>query len=1107
MTTISRRTSFLVATALAAASCFASAAAPPAPVALSAGVPDSRFPDVEWRLVGPHRGGWGTMGVGVPGRPDTYYFGAAGGGVWKTTDSGRVWRPITDSQPIGAVGALAVAPSNPDVLYVGTGHPEPRYDIIAGTGVYRSTDGGATWQSAGLAGSRHVGDVIVDPRDANVVVVAALGAVFGPSAERGVFRSTDGGRTWSRTLFVDDVTGAVDLAQDPANPDVLYATTWTVKQWPWLSYFTPIEGEGSALWRSRDGGRTWSKVGGEGWPAGPMGRIGTAAAHVGGATRLYATVTKGGGGGGFYRSDDDGAHWQKLADTSWVTNWYMSRITVSPVNPDVVYTVGQSLHESRDGGRTWTVFRGAPGGDDFHYLWIDPKDPQRMIATADQGAIVSVNGGATWGEWYNQPTGQFYYLATDNRFPYRIYSGQQDSGTVRIASRGEFGAISYRDWQPVGADERDYDIPDPEDSEIVYGTGLGGRISRWDSRTGQSANVTPWPVSSYGKRATDFRFHYHWFTPLAVSRATPKGKPHALYAGSQVLWRSYDRGEHWEVISPDLSGANGRAAPKHLDAGGAKDARGAAAAPECGKGSPTPPVAFACGYGVINTIVPSPRTDDEIWLGTDDGRVWLTRDAGKSWKDVTPPGIPQWAKIASVDPSTIEDGVAYVAVDNHRQDDFTPRAFRTRDHGASWTSIVGGLPKDRFVAVLRADPVRAGLLYAGTDLGVHVSFDDGAHWQSLQKNLPPAWVHDLLVKGTDLIAATNGRALWVLDDVTPLRQVATGAASQAVLYRPAPAVRIRPSSNHDTPLPQEMPQGRNPPTGAVIDYWLPADAKLVTFEVRDAKGELVRRITSADPEHEVDAERYFHDDWVKPDPRPAATAGAHRFVWNLRYPRPKTVEYQFGIQASWTEGTPINPQGPLALAGDYTVTLLVDGRKLDAPLTIVPDPRVTVAPADVAQGVAFARDLAADLKRSWRGYAEVEAVREQLEERRKAASAATSPNAKAAVASLDALDAKLGDLVGGTREDAASFGVQGGILTDIATDVTEADRAPTAAQREVARLARERLATADATWSTIKAKELPAVGRALAGAKLAALKVPAEKDLKSPEAPEAEDLP
>jgi photosystem II stability/assembly factor-like uncharacterized protein len=1057
-------------------------AAPPA----AASVPDSRMPDLSWRLIGPFRGGWATMGVGVPGRPGTYYFGAAGGGVWKTGDYGRTWQPTTDGQPIAAVGALAVAPSNPDVLYVGTGHPEVRYDIIAGTGLYRSADAGKSWQPAGLAGTKHIGDVHVDPRDANVVVVAAVGAVFGPSTERGIYRTTDGGRTWQRTLFVDEQTGAVDIAQDPANPDVLYASTWTVRQWPWLSYFTPAEGAGSALWRSRDAGRTWSKIGGDGWPSGAIGRIGIAAAHVGTATRLYATVTKSGAGAGFYRSDDDGAHWRKVSDAGWVTTWYVSRITVSPTNPDLVYTPGQSIHESRDGGRTWTVFRGAPGGDDFHDLWIDPTDPQRMFAVADQGAIVTTNGGATWSEWYNQPTGQFYYLATDDRFPYRIYSGQQDSGTARVTSRSDYGAISFRDWEPVGGDERDYDIPDPDDPEIVYGTGLGGRVSRWDSRTGETWNVAPWPVTSYGKRPTDFRYHYNWFTPLAVSRATPKGRPHAFYVGSQVLFRSYDRGEHWEAISPDLSGANGRTGP---------------VAPECGRGAPSPALAFACGYGMINTIAPSPRSDDEIWLGTDDGRVWLTRDGGKSWKNVTPAGVPQWAKIASIDPSTLVDGVSYVAVDNHRQDDFTPRAFRTRDHGATWTAITDGLPRDRFVATLRADPVRDGLLYAGTDLGVHVSFDDGAHWQGLQKNLPPVWVHDLLVKGNDLVAATNGRALWVLDDVTPLRQVKADATPSPVLYRPATAVRLRGSQNHDTPLPQETPLGRNPPTGAIVDYWLPSDAKLVTFEVRDAKGELVRRITSADPEHEVEAERYFHDGWTKPDVRPGAKAGPHRFVWNLRYPRPKTVEYQFTIQASWTEGTPIAPQGPLAVPGDYTVTLLVDGVRRDAPLEIVADPRIRASTAEIAAGVQFARDTCASLKQAWRGYAEASAIREQLEERKKGALP------KATLEAIEALDAKLETLAGDGPEDAISFFQQGGVLSEVVTDVTEADRAPTAAQREVARLASERIVRADAAWAEIKRAELPAVSKLLVKAKLGALKVPAEKDLKSPEAPEAEDLP
>ncbi len=1051
-----------------------SAAAEPA-------IPPSAFPDVGWRLVGPYRGGWTPMAVGVPTLPDTYYFGAAGGGVWKTVDSGRTWRPTSDAQPITAVGAIAVAPSDARVLYVGTGHPEPRYDIIGGSGVYRSRDAGATWKSVGLGETRHIGAIVIDPRNADVVTVAALGHVFGPSTERGIYRSDDGGEHWSQTLFVDDGTGAVDLAADPADPDVLYAATWTVRVYPWLSYFTPIEGAGSALYKSSDAGRSWVKLGGQGWPAGPLGRIGVAVTHSHGATRLYASIAQS-ERGGFFRSDDDGAHWTRVSDADWVTSWYNSRITVSPVNPDTVYTIGQSVHESTDAGVTWPVVRGAPGGDDFHYLWINPLDPKRRIAASDQGSIVTVNGGDSWSEWYNQPTGQFYYLATDNEFPYWIYSGQQDSGTVNIASRSNDGAISLRDWRPVGGEERDYDLPDPEYPGIVYGSGLGGRISRWTAATGEVENVSPWPVSSYGRRPTDYRYHYNWFSPLAFSKL----KPYALYAGSQVLSRSLDRGEHWEIISPDLSG---RTEGTH----------------ECG-GDPTPARALECGYGVINTIQPSARDNAEIWVGTDDGRVALTRDGGGHWSSVTPPGIPPWAKIASIDLVARSPGVAYLAVDNHRQDDTRPYAFVTRDYGTHWTSIAAGLPQGHFLSVVRADPVRAGLLYAGTELGALVSFDDGAHWQSLTRNLPPAWVHDLLVKDRDLIAATVGRGLWVLDDVSPLRQVSASVTGAGRLYAPAPAYRLRPNASSDTPFTPETALGRNPPTGAVIDYWIAHDTHdPVELEIRDAAGNLVCSFTSATGSGDAESEVYFQRDWLVAAPRLVSAPGAHRFVWNLRLPRPQAIKYEYSIAASRAEGTLATPAGPLALPGDYRVTLIVDGARFDAPLKILADPRVRVPTGDLEAALAFSATLAGDLKRAWQGFAELGALRPQLAARREAL--APKPQDAALLARVTALEAALAPLIASPGEESLAFASAGGLLARIATDVEGADRAPTPAQRAAAAAIARRLDEAARRFRALKEHELPELNRLLLARKLGAVTVPDAAHLKGSEPPQGEDFP
>ncbi len=680
----------------------------PSPAA-STDVADAMLAGLQWRLVGPFRGGWSTMAAGIADQPGTFYFGTAGGGVWKTTNAGATWESTSEGITDAAIGAIAIAPSNPKVLYAGAGHPEPRYDIASGNGVYKTMDGGAHWQNVGLKATRHIGAILIDPRDENTVLVGALGHIFGPSPDRGVFRTTDGGTTWKKTLFVDNQTGVSDLAADPAHPNIVFASAWTARDWPWLSYFTPIEGEGSAIYASQDAGLTWKRLNGEGWPKGKLGRIGLAVTHLkSDATRIYASIDSE-EHGGLYRSDDAGAHWQKVNDAKAVSTWYESRLTVAPNDPDTLYTVGQSIHKSTDAGKTFTIFKGAPGGDDYHYVWINPKHPNHIITASDQGTVVSVDDGAHWSDWYNQPTGQFYHLATDNRFPYWIYSGQQDSGTVGIASRSDYGAISFRDWHPVGGDERDYDIPDPEDPNIVYGSGLGSRISRWDSRTGEVQNVSPWPVSAYGARPTDVKYRYTWISPIAFSAHAP----YAFYAGTQVLFRSNDKGQHWDIISPDLTGK--RDGAKHCD------------------GDVPIANATACGYGVIYSIAPSPRSNDEIWIGTDNGRIQMTANGGKRWNDVTPKSIPAWSRIDSLDLSALEPGTAYAAVDNHRQDDFRPMAVRTHDNGKTWTKIANGLPDGHFVAVVRADPLRKGLLYAGTDAGVYVSFDDGDRWQPLQQ--------------------------------------------------------------------------------------------------------------------------------------------------------------------------------------------------------------------------------------------------------------------------------------------------------------------------------------------------------------------------------------
>jgi len=1034
---------------------------------------------MDWRLLGPLRAGWSTSAQGVLNQPDTYYFGAAGGGVWKTTDSGATWASVFDSVAAPSVGALAVSQKKPDVIYVGTGQVTSRYDIGHGDGVYKSTDAGKTWQHVGLENTRHIGAIAIDPGNPDTVLVAAAGHVFGPNPERGVFRTTDGGKTWAKTLFVDDKTGAVDVLIDPIDAKVAYATVWSMRQWPWLHYFMAEKSERNGVYKSTDGGTTWKRIVGGGWPTGAIGRVGIAAGHFRDVTILYATVDSD-DFGGLYRSEDGGATWEWVNKEKIGTSSYMATLTVAPNDRNVVYIMDRSISRCDDGGRHCTIFKGAPGGDDYHYMWINPARPDHMIVASDQGTAVSANGGRTWSDWYNQATGQFYHLAADNRFPYWVYSGQQDNGTIGAASRSDYGSLSFRDWHPVGGDERDYDIPDVEDPNIVYGSGLGGRLSRWDARNGEVQNISPWPVSSYGQRPTDFKYRYTWITPIAMSPVAP----YPLYQGAQLLFRSTDKGKTWATISPDLSAKS----PK---------------ARNC-EGDLAPPAARDCGYGVIYSIGLSPRDNDEIWIGTDDGLIQMTRDGGAHWNNVTPKQMPAWAKVATVDVSTTTPGSVYAAVDNHRQDDFRPHAWRTRDYGKTWSAITTGLPANGFLQVIRADPLKSGLLYAGTDLGVFVSFDDGDHWQPLQRNLPPAWVRDLLVHGDDLIAATQGRAIWVLDNVTPLRQHARAANANVTLFEPAVVTRLRGSQNKDTPPPADTALAKNPPNGAMIDYRLAHDAKKVTLEISDSSGKVVHREASDAPAALPNAKRYFKKSWAARPATLSAAAGMHRVVWNLRGPRPRAAHHDFSIAAVFGEGAPVTPEGLLVAPGDYTVVLDVDGTPARSTLKIVADPRVALDAAAVRDAAAFDAEIGAALERNFVAFGELQAVDTQIT----AAEKQLKPgDAKTLRAAIDKFRTATKPLNSGDAEASTNLAAIGELLSGLATDVEGSDRAPVQPQRDVLAAANERQARAGALWDRIKHAELAEVDAQLKAAGRAPTTIPAADQIRLAEEPESVDKP
>ncbi len=894
--------SAVAAGALAAASApvLAAGAARAAPAngpPAAAAVDQSLFAALQWRGIGPYRGGRALAVAGIPGDPTTFFFGAVAGGVWKTTDGGASWLPMTDHTAISSVGALAIAPSDRNVIYVGTGEAAPRGDMTYGDGVYKSVDGGKSWSSIGLQDTRQIGALIVDPQNPDIVLVAALGHAFGPNTERGVFRTTDGGKSWTKVLYKDEQTGAIDVCFDPHDAKIVYAALWQARRQPWNF---SSGGPGSGLYRSTDGGVSWTRLSGNGLPAGILGRIHVAVSGAD-SRRVYAMIEA--AEGGLYRSDDGGTHWRRVNDDGRLTQraWYFSTIVADPRHVDTLYAENTGMFRSTDGGKSFELLPARHG--DHHGLWIDPTDPERIIEASDGGASISFDNGANWTTQKNQPTAQFYHVAVDNRFPYYVYGAQQDNTSVGIASMDDDGAIVARDWYDVFAGESGFVIPDPNDPLIVYGTNEN-LIGRFNKHNMQLRVISVWPIDASGHAAKDLEHRFNWTSPMIMSNFDS----HTLYYGMERLFKTTDEGGSWRAVSPDLT-------------------RNDKSRQQASGGPITKDITSVEYYDTIFAIAESPLSRGMIWVGTDDGLIQLTHDDGGSWTNVTPHDMPQWSTISMIEPSRYDAGSAYVAVDRHKLDDLAPYVFMTGDGGRTWKRIDAGLPPGSFVHAVREDSVKRGLLYAGTETGVFVSFDDGGHWQSLQLNLPRSPVHDLVVKGDDLVVATHGRSFWILDDVTPLRQIAAAAAaSTTYLYKPETAYRLYYPDQVDT----HPPVGQNPPAGALIDYYLPAaPAGAITIEILDANGDVVRHLTSVKAAKEEQPPEW--PDQVHPEDTLPARAGLNRFVWNLRYDDPALIPDAFYAGLA--------PRGPIVLPGEYTVKLSYGGQTRSVALTLAADPR------------------------------------------------------------------------------------------------------------------------------------------------------------------------
>src|SRR6266403_74677 len=942
-----------------------------APCSLSA---DQGFAGaLRWRNVGPFRGGRTRAIAGVPSQPNVFYMAQVNGGVFKTIDYGRTWQPIFDDQPTGSVGAIAVSISNPEIVYVGGGEGLHRPDLSIGDGIYKSTDAGKTWTHLGLRDGQQVAQLAVDPRNPDRFFVAVAGHPYGPNEERGIFRSLDGGKTFEKVLYRDENTGGGDVQIDPTNSDVIYATLWESREGPWEN--STWNGTNGGIFKSTDGGKTWNQLR-QGLPE-KIVQANLAIAPSSPKT-LLATV-KSLVASNIFRSEDGGESWVNTTDdlrpSAGVGGGELPVVRFDPKNPSIVYSASVVCWKSMDGGKTWEGWRGAPGGDDYQNIWINPNTPDIILLGSDQGAIITVNDGQSWSSWYNQPTAQLYHVSADNAFPYRLYSGQQESGSVGIASRGNDGAITFRDWHPVAAEEYGYVVADPLDPDVVY----GGKLTRYDRGTGQAQGILPVPL-----RSPDFRMIRT--QPVVFSPVDP----HLLFFSGNNLWQTRDGGRNWKQISPDLTRKT-----YELPAGIGKYR--------------ADPTAAAKQRGVIYTVAPSPLEVNRIWCGTDDGLIHLTTNGGKTWNDVTSPAILAWQKISIVDAGHFDANTAYAAVNTLRLDDVRPHIYRTHDGGKTWTEIVHGISEGQTVNVVREDTRRQGLLLAGTERAVYVSLDDGDNWEPLRLNMPATSIRDLIIKDDDLAVATHGRGFWILDNITPLRQWNDKVAgSEAFLFAAQPALRIHWNANTDTPLPPDVPAGQNPPDGAILDYYLGStSSKPVTLEIVDADNHLVRRYSSTDkpePLEKIAAANPIPMYWVRSRQILSTEAGMHRFVWDMHYPPPDALNREFPISAI-VHDTPQLPLGAWVMPGKYMVRLTVDGKTYMQPLNVRMDPRIKTSEVDLRKQFEMEAGIVEGMNETFEALQQVRALRPQLADR--------AGKAKGALAdSLSALDKQVAELEG-----------------------------------------------------------------------------------------------